>query len=179
MHTQAMSNYDMSVFPGRTYKYYVGTPLFAFGHGLSYTTFSLSCAFSSLSSGLNVLCNVTNTGPRDGDEVVQVYHKIGDDVRKKLSHPAPLKALVEFERVSVGVGATVQVPFVMGFDKLSVIDENGEAQMYTGSHMLVIGTGAGQEVTLVVVVEGSVVRSVVGVPVSGGPAVRNALTPEM
>ena len=41
---QPMTNYDMSKPPGRTYKYYQGTPLWPFGFGLSMTTFGLTCA---------------------------------------------------------------------------------------------------------------------------------------
>ena len=62
-----MYNFDMSKPPGRTYKYYTGTPLFAFGTGLSYTTFGFTCDQSTASFA----CTVRNTGTRDGDEVVR------------------------------------------------------------------------------------------------------------
>ncbi|HVZ63618.1 MAG TPA: glycoside hydrolase family 3 C-terminal domain-containing protein [Lacunisphaera sp.] len=81
-------NYDMT---GRTYRYFKGKPLYAFGHGLSYTKFNYANLSVAPASGLNrvladtkttllssnptslVRVDVTNAGDRDGDEVVQVY----------------------------------------------------------------------------------------------------------
>lgn len=71
---------NMNTAPGRTYRYLTETPLYAFGYGLSYTSFSYS---SMTLSGaqmpptedqkFTVCANVTNTGSIPGDEVVQVY----------------------------------------------------------------------------------------------------------
>ena len=73
---QDPANFDMSVAPGRTYKYYTGTPLYPFGFGLSLTTFTLgNCRVSKKSAGVNsygVRIDVANTGGVDGDEVVMV-----------------------------------------------------------------------------------------------------------
>ena len=70
-------DYNMT---GRTYRYMKETPLFPFGHGLSYTTFKygkLKMNDDKIAAGqnLNLVIPVTNTGSRDGDEVVQVYLK--------------------------------------------------------------------------------------------------------
>lgn len=105
-----MGNYDMSLPPGRTYKYYSGRPLFEFGSGLSLTTFSLDC--SRLDDGvargdLSFSCKVSNTGSRDGDEVLMAFHSAGSDIRStaaKAGHPVPIKSLVGFERISVATG---------------------------------------------------------------------------
>ena len=61
-----MYNFDMSLAPGRTYRYFTGTPLFPFGFGLSYTSFDLGCKQASA----KFECVVRNTGAREGDEVV-------------------------------------------------------------------------------------------------------------
>lgn len=81
---QNLSNYDMSAWPGRTYKYYSsGTPLYEFGRGLSLTTFTIQCkqqqkqkqtnvtvvAAVAATTGLEFTCTITNTGAMDGDEV--------------------------------------------------------------------------------------------------------------
>merc|ERR1719199_1641729 len=61
---QSMVNYDMSAAPGRTYKYYQGSPLFNFGFGLSLTTFRLGpCERSAeLQEEYGLQCKLTNTG---------------------------------------------------------------------------------------------------------------------
>ncbi|NWX92907.1 BGLJ glucosidase, partial [Nothoprocta pentlandii] len=71
-----MENYTMA---GRTYRYYgTAAPLYPFGYGLSYTTFSyrelvLSAAALPACANLSVSVVVENTGQRDGEEVVQLY----------------------------------------------------------------------------------------------------------
>jgi beta-glucosidase len=92
----AFEDYSMN---GRTYKYFEGTPLYAFGYGLSYTSFRFnSSEFKSqlLAKSDTIVLSVklTNTGNRDGDEVIQVYAKQPKELKAQ-----PLKALVAFERV--------------------------------------------------------------------------------
>ena len=71
----SFSSYDMA---GRTYRYFGGVPLYAFGHGLSYTTFKYSGLRTNTVSlspkgSITVTVDITNTGKRAGDEVVQLY----------------------------------------------------------------------------------------------------------
>ena len=102
-----MMDYDIR--HGRTYMYFRGEPQFPFGHGLSYTTFALAnLAVSQGSIGLSgevtVSVDVTNTGARDGDEVVQVYGRIlGSSVER------PAKKLIGFSRVTIPAGQTRRV----------------------------------------------------------------------
>jgi beta-glucosidase len=63
------SNYSMQ---GRTYRFFKGQPLYPFGYGLSYSTFTYTQAKVS---GKKVTCSVTNTSDRDGDEVAELYAK--------------------------------------------------------------------------------------------------------
>lgn len=97
----AFEDYSMK---GRTYKYFTGEPLFPFGYGLSYTTFSYSAPRLSKGTALPsdtvmISLKLKNTGNHDGDEVVQVYAK-----RPQNSNMQPLKSLVAFKRVSLKKG---------------------------------------------------------------------------
>ena len=95
---------------GRTYQYFKGTPLYPFGFGLSYTTFSysdLKTSPASLRDSTIVSVNVRNTGKRDGDEVVQLYVSYPDSKVER-----PMKQLKGFKRVfiSAGESKTVKIP---------------------------------------------------------------------
>lgn len=90
-------NYDME---GRTYRYFRGEPLYEFGFGLSYTQFEYGQA--KVRRG-RIIVPVTNTGDREGEEVVQLYVRRPDDPQ------GPEKTLRGFKRVSVPAGKTVKV----------------------------------------------------------------------
>jgi len=140
-----MTNYDMAKPPGRTYRYYTKTPLFPFGHGLSYTTFSLACV-AKLPK--HYTCTVTNTGTRDGDEVILVYHAAGQQIRKSVPHPVPIKALVDFERVRVSAGKSATVEFILFDRSFALVNENGVRTMYPGLHYVIFSRGHGTDVVL-------------------------------
>jgi len=146
---QSMTNFNMSIAPGRTYRYYQGTPLFPFGYGLSLTTFDLAC---SQPANLQFSCQVGNTGSRDGDEVVQVYHSAGDDIRSKVNHPVPFKSLVDFERVRVPSGDSGSVSFQFDNTVLSLTNLNGTRVVYPGTHVLIFTRGYGQQVNFTITV---------------------------
>jgi beta-glucosidase len=81
---------------GRTYRYFEGEPLWAFGHGLSYTTFGYDKLTVDRRGAVRV--EVKNTGKRAGEEVVQVY------VKGPAAPGAPLKSLAAFQRVALKPG---------------------------------------------------------------------------
>ena len=97
-----LPDYEDYSMKGRTYRYFEGTPLFAFGHGLSYTTFEYG---EATVKGGKLCIPVTNTGKMDADEVVQMYVKNVDDADR------PIKSLRGFKRVSIKKGETVTVSF--------------------------------------------------------------------
>lgn len=106
----------------RGYLYANKDPLFPFGYGLSYTTFTysnlvVSPARIALDGRARVSVVVTNAGKRAGDEIVQLY--IRDLVS---SVTRPIIELKDFRRISLGPGETKTVEFLMTPDKLSFFD---------------------------------------------------------
>ncbi|WP_308756986.1 xylan 1,4-beta-xylosidase [uncultured Bacteroides sp.] len=97
-------DYDMA---GHTYRFFKGEPLFPFGYGLSYTTFKYGKMrlTSSVKVGetAKITVPVTNTGSRNGEEVVQVY------LKKQGETDGPIKTLRAFKRVFIPAGKTVEV----------------------------------------------------------------------
>ncbi|MGH9942492.1 MAG: beta-glucosidase BglX [Pyrinomonadaceae bacterium] len=116
------------------------TPLYLFGHGLSYTTFRLSDLRLSAPSirpdgRLTVGVEVENTGRRAGDEVVQLYLR---DVASSVTRP--VKELKGFERVTLRPGERRRVEFALGPEHLGFYDralrftiEPGEFKIYAGT----------------------------------------------
>ena len=120
-------------------------PLFAFGHGLSYTTFKLGkvtadkqqlCADETITFTIPV----TNTGSRAGAETVQLY--ISD---KQASVDRPLKELKAFQKVFLQPGETQQVSLTIGREALSFYDETrGEWTAEPGDFEALIGSSSDQ-----------------------------------
>ena len=146
-----MEDHSMTATPGRTYRYFTGTPIFPFGYGLSYTTFSTMCSGAADNEALVVMlhCKIQNTGSQPGDEVLQVYHSAGEAIRERAQHPVPLSTLRSFERVHVDATSAgdplprvVTVDFRLEFDKtLVLVNERGVGIIYPGDHTLVVTNG--------------------------------------
>ena len=123
----------------RTYRYFHGQPLFPFGYGLSYTTFTYSglTVPATVTAGepLQVEAQVANSGTREGDEVVQVY----------LTFPrlpgAPLRALRGFTRVHLKPGEQRTVRFTLGDRDLSHVSPDGKHLVSAGRYGISLGGG--------------------------------------
>ena len=124
----------------RTYRYFKGKPLYPFGYGLSYTTFSytdLTLPKAAISAGapLTAEVTITNAGKQAGDEVAQLY----------LSFPsvpgAPLRALRGFKRVHLNPGESQKVRFELKDRDLSMVSEAGEPIIAEGAYSVSIGGG--------------------------------------
>jgi beta-glucosidase len=125
---------------GRTYRYFKGTPLYPFGYGLSYTTFSysgLTLPKNPINAGdpLVAEVTVTNAGNREGDEVAQVY----------LSFPnvagAPMRALRAFKRIHLKPGEAQKLRFELNERDLSMVSEAGDSIIAEGQYSVSIGGG--------------------------------------
>ncbi|MGW8316637.1 MAG: glycoside hydrolase family 3 C-terminal domain-containing protein, partial [Bacteroidales bacterium] len=125
---------------GRTYRYFEGEVLYPFGFGLSYTRFkydNLLMEKNEVSSGeqLMVSVDVTNSGDRDGDEVVQLYVRYPDsEVRR------PLKELKEFRRIRIGKGQTKAVTMLLDTNELATYDESAaDYRLERGTYQILVG----------------------------------------
>lgn len=120
-----LTEYDIS--KGFTYMYVRGAPLYAFGHGLSYTTFAysdlrLSRPKISADGAVDVSVAITNTGQRIGDEVVQLYvHDVASAVVR------PGKELRGFQRITLKPAEKRTVTFTLPAAKLAYWDERTHA----------------------------------------------------
>jgi beta-glucosidase len=132
---------DYTIFNNRTYMYYNGTPLYPFGHGLSYTTFLLSnlqIAPATIKPGdtASITVDIKNIGARSGDEVVQLYvHDRGPSVKKAA------KQLKGFQRITLNSGETGTLTFRLPYEELEFWDvvshsfkvENGNFDVFIGA----------------------------------------------
>jgi len=118
-------------------------PLFAFGHGLSYTSFALGKAIADKSEmtredKISFTLSVTNTGSCAGSEVVQLYVS---DVKSSL--PRPLKELKAFKKVFLQPGETQNVTLTIDVDALSFYDDSKQNWVAEpGDFMALIGTSS-------------------------------------
>jgi beta-glucosidase len=115
---------DYNIRDGRTYMYFKSEPLYPFGYGLSYTTFKYSNLRTSSSElakngTVTVSVDVTNTGSRAGDAVVQLYVKHLDSKVER-----PREELKGFQRAAIQPGETKTVQIPLKASTLAWWDEN-------------------------------------------------------
>jgi beta-glucosidase len=126
----------------RTYRYFSGEPLYPFGFGLSYTSFSYShprvkpeIGTMPREGAVGVSVEVTNTGTVAGDEVVQLY----------LTHigiaGAPLRSLVGFQRVHIEPGGMVMPVFNLTARDIGIVDQDGKHRIVPGKVDVWFGGG--------------------------------------
>ena len=118
-------------------------PVYPFGYGLSYTTFAYdNLAAEQTGEAVHVSVSVTNTGSRDGDEIVQCY--VQDTAAKRVR---PVRQLKGFEKISLRAGETKTVDFVIPFAELSYYDWNMEEVPCEGTLKVYVGGDSRAELT--------------------------------
>jgi beta-glucosidase len=126
---------------GRTYRYFQGKPLYAFGYGLSYTKFAyshLKLSNPTLQAGgaLTVEVDVKNTGARAGDGVAELYLTPPADGNGGLSPQLELEA---FDRVHILPGQVRHVVFKLSPRQLSLVDAAGTRAVLAGAYTVSVG----------------------------------------
>ena len=118
----------------RTYRYFLGRALYPFGYGLSYTTFEVGEPEYIYNK---VRVSVTNTGDRDGAEVIQVY------VRRPADRQGPLKTLRAFQRVSLKAGETKHIELDFPRERFECWDtKTNTMRVIPGRYELMVGTSS-------------------------------------
>ncbi|MEV6816943.1 fibronectin type III-like domain-contianing protein [Micromonospora sp. NPDC051296] len=126
-----------------TYLYYRGDPLYPFGHGLSYTRFDyarlrLSAAAVTAGEVVEVSVDVTNTGPRPGEEVVQLYTR-----QRRSRVKQPLRQLRDFARVTLAPGECRTVTLRLRTAELAWWDaDRGARIIEDATHTVLVGRSA-------------------------------------
>ena len=134
-----LPDYEDYSMRGRTYRYF-DDPLFAFGYGLSYTTFSIGTAqwkADDATKGGTLTVSVTNSGQREGTEVVQLY------IRNLQDPDGPLKSLRAFRRVTLKPGETQQVSLQLPTRAFEFFDpETNTMRVKPGRYELLYGNSS-------------------------------------
>ena len=126
----------------RTYRYFTGQPQYAFGYGLSYTTFNVGKAKLSRKSmkkdgKVTLTVPVTNTGKCEGTETIQVYVKALDDAG------APIKALKGFQKLMLSPGETKNFSVTLDSEAFEYYDEAiDELSPRAGKYQILYGTSS-------------------------------------
>ena len=138
-HTDQLPDFQDYSMKGRTYRYMTESPLYSFGHGLSYTNFTYGPATLSqqtISQGKEVTLTipVQNTGNYDGEEVVQVYLSCSGDKE------GPSRTLRAFKRVHIAKGQRANVSFTLDSETFQWFDTNTNTmRMVEGNYELLYG----------------------------------------
>jgi beta-glucosidase len=136
----------------RGYLFTSSQPLYPFGHGLSYTKFTyhdlrLLPEVISAGDSTRVLVKVTNTGDRDGDEIIQLY------IRDQMSSiTRPVQELKGFRRLPLQRGETQDVEFELTADKLASLDQNMQWRVEAGLFDIMVGGSSVETLSTVLVV---------------------------
>jgi beta-glucosidase len=126
----------------RTYRYFKGEPQFAFGYGLSYTTFQYGKGKLSKSSmkpdgKVTITIPVTNTGKCEGDEIVQVYVKALD------YKDAPIKSLRGFQKLHLAPGQTETATITLDREAFEYYNPAiDELDLFTGRYQILYGSSS-------------------------------------
>ncbi len=136
-------DFSNDIITGVGYRYYDNytgiTPQYAFGYGLSYTTFEMkNLQIDADSMPVKVRLEITNTGDVEGDEVVQLYLQ-----DPQCSVPMPIKQLKAFARITLAPKASAMVEFELTEDKLSYYDAHSKSyRVENGIFNIMVGNSS-------------------------------------
>lgn len=131
-------NYSME---NRTYRYFTGEVLYSFGYGLSYTSFKFDhlkyVSQIKTDGSVKISLNVTNTGNREGSEVVQLYIS-----HKNSKYKTPLRSLAGFQKIQLEKSEMKTVELILTPKELSIVKNDGKH--FTVPGIIEFSAGSGQ-----------------------------------
>ncbi|WP_339815402.1 glycoside hydrolase family 3 C-terminal domain-containing protein [uncultured Imperialibacter sp.] len=137
----AFTDYQMTT---QTYRFFKGQALYPFGHGLSYSTFGFADlnlpAESKPGEAVPVKVTVTNTGPMDGDEVVQLYV-----ANKNRPADAPIKNLAAFRRIHLKTGESKTVELTIRKEAFQTFDAEFNLVSVPGEFAISVGNSSAKD----------------------------------
>ena len=159
----ALEDMSMTAAPGRTYKYYTGTPLYPFGFGLSYTTFDIKLRPPPPQDGppelfvggrdgnytddvAQIAFDIFNTGNRTGAETMLCYFKPGAGLTPPGETVVPRKVLLAYMKMGFNVSGSGTIGFNVPARYFSTVDAGGEEWVVPGNHSLVVTNGNDQTI---------------------------------
>jgi beta-glucosidase len=135
--TSQLPDYESYSMKGRTYRYF-SDPLFAFGYGLSYTTYQYGKASVDIAGRkVNLHIPLQNTGKKAGEEIVEVYIKKTNDA------DGPLKSLRAFKRVALNPGQSAEVNITLDENSFEFFDpETNTMRVVPGDYEIFYGSSS-------------------------------------
>lgn len=130
---------DYAIQKNRTYMYFTGKPLYAFGYGLSYTKFEYrKLTINQDAENVRLSFTIKNSGKYDSDEVSQVYVQFPE-----VGVKVPIKQLKGFERIHITKGKTISVTITVPKKELRIWNEkSGEFFTPSGSYVFMVGAAS-------------------------------------
>ncbi|NLB16227.1 MAG: glycoside hydrolase family 3 protein [Clostridiales bacterium] len=133
--TDDLPPFDDYSMENRTYRYFKGKPLYPFGFGLSYTSFSYSFKNAKKTdSGITIKLSVKNTGSRDSKEAVTLYLAAGDN------EDEPPVRLIYLKKIFIRAGDEFELDCEIEQDALKYADSVGNYRMPSGSRLVLAGS---------------------------------------
>jgi beta-glucosidase len=130
-------NYSME---NRTYRYFSGEVQYPFGYGLSYTSFKFDnlklLSQIKTDGSVKISVNISNTGNRDGSEVIQLYTS-----HKNTLYKTPIRSLAGFQKIQLKTGETKTVEFILTPKELSIVKNDGKHYTVPGVIEISVGSG--------------------------------------
>lgn len=134
-----LPDFNSYAMEGRTYRYFIGKPLYPFGYGLSYTKFKYEALLVKgrldQDSLVNISVKVSNVGQHVGGEIVQLY------ISYNGGELAPLRALKGFQKIFLRPGESTFVHFQIPSKRLGLLDANGVNYIPKGAMSISVGGG--------------------------------------
>ncbi|CAB9497090.1 xylosidase/alpha-L-arabinofuranosidase 1 [Seminavis robusta] len=152
-----MLDFSMSRPPGRTYRYFQGTPQYPFGHGLNpLTSFDLSKLVVHKGKGKQTLAlqtNVTNTGSRPGSEIVMAFFSPPSTLSKRQPASKLRKQLFGFERVHLQPTVSRTVAFEISPTVFQLYDSDGLQVLFPGKYSVTVTNGVDAEEQISILID--------------------------